>query len=169
MENRYQTSDKKAITIKAITPKGIEGSILSAPITHKTPQLLKLLTGGSAASNPLLDEDFKAEVIRARENPEPVKPVAAKDGGTQINITTELVSQWLPKISERFRLCSCPRCQAELTVEALDMIRPVIVRVKSESDLERARKLKADKQQGVLMQLIRLAVSKRDAPKHDKK
>lgn len=128
---------------------------------------MKLLTGGAQASNPLLDEDFKAEIIRAQENPEPVKPVPSENGGTEINITSELISQWLPMVMKRFNLCCCDRCCAEATVEAFDTIRPVIVRVRNDADLKRAQKLKADRQQSVLMQIIRIAVERKKLPRHD--
>lgn len=137
--------------------------------THKTPELMKLLTGSPAASNPILDEDFKAEIIRARENPEPVRPQPDNNGGTEINITSELVSQWLPRVMKRFNVCCCGRCSAEATVEAFDRIKPVIVKVRSDADLKRARNIKADRQQEVLMQLIKLVTARRGMPIHEKK
>ena len=138
------------------------------PKTHKTPQLMKLLTGGSQVSNPILDENFKEEIIRSRENPVPVKPVPSDDGGTEINITSELISQWLPLVIKRFNVCACGRCTAEATVEAFDKIRPIIVKVKSDIDLHRAQKLKREKEQSVLMQLIRIISPRKKLPRHDK-
>ncbi|MCI7767724.1 MAG: hypothetical protein MSJ26_07095 [Oscillospiraceae bacterium] len=135
--------------------------------THKTPQLMKLLTGGSQVSNPILDENFKEEIIRSRENPIPVQPVPSDDGGTEINITSELISQWLPLVMKRFNVCTCGRCTAEATVEAFDKIRPIIVKVKSELDLQRAQEIKLDKEQTVLMQLIRLMIPRKKLPRHD--
>lgn len=129
---------------------------------------MKLLTGSAVISNPLLDESFKEEIIRERENPSPVKPVKSKDGGTEINITSELISRWLPRVMERFNVCCCDRCSAEAMVDAFDAIRPVIVKVRSDADLKRAQKLKADRQQSVLMQLIRLVLARKKIPKHDK-
>ena len=136
--------------------------------THKTPQLMKLLTGGSQVSNPILDENFKEEIIRSRENPIPVKPVPSDDGGTEINITSELISQWLPLVIKRFNVCGCGRCTAEATVEAFDKIRPTIVKVRNEEDLNRAQELKAEKEQTILMQLIRLIIPRKKLPNHDK-
>lgn len=138
------------------------------PKTHKTPQLMKLVTGGSKVSNPLLDENFKEEIIHSRNNPTPVQPVPSDDGGTEINVTSELISQWLPLVMKRFNLCTCGKCSAEATVEAFDEIRPVIVKVRSETDLERAQKIKLDREQSVLMQLIRIAVKRKALPRHDK-
>ncbi|MBQ5332990.1 MAG: hypothetical protein J6K92_07000 [Oscillospiraceae bacterium] len=135
--------------------------------THKTPQLMKLLTGGSQVSNPILDENFKEEIIRSRENPVPVKPVASDDGGTEINITSELISQWLPLVMKRFNVCTCGRCTAEATVEAFDKIRPIIVKVKSDIDLQRAQDMKLEKEQSVLMQLIRIIIPRKKLPRHD--
>lgn len=138
------------------------------PKTHKTPQLMKLLTGGSQVTNPILDEGFKEEIIRSRKNPSPVKPVPSTDGGTEINITSELISQWLPLVMKRFNVCCCSRCSAEATVEAFDKIRPIIIKVKSDADLKRAQKIKLDKEQSVLMQLIRMIIPRKKLPRHDK-
>ena len=137
------------------------------PKTHKTPQLMKLLAGGSQITNPILDENFKEEIIRSRNNPSPVKPVPSNDGGTEINITSELISQWLPLVMKRFNICSCSRCSAEATVEAFDKIRPVIIKVKSDADLKRAQQIKLDKEQSVLMQLIRIIIPRKQLPRHD--
>ena len=137
------------------------------PKTHKTPQLMKLITGGSKVSNPLLDENFKEEMIRSRNNPAPVKPVPSDDGGTEINMTSELISQWLPLVMKRFNVCSCEKCYADARVDAFDEIRPVIVKVKSEADLERAQKIKLDREQSVLMQLIRIVVKRKKLPRHN--
>ena len=52
-------------------------------------------------------------------------------------------------------------------VDAFDEIRPVIVKVKSEADLERAQKIKLDREQSVLMQLIRIVVKRKKLPRHD--
>lgn len=139
------------------------------PKTHKTPQLMKLLKGSSGVVNPIIDENFKEEIIRSRENPEPVKPKPSAKGGTEINVTSELISQWLPLVVRRFNLCTCDRCYAEMTVEAFDRIKPVTVAVKSDSDLKRAQKIKSEEEQPVLMQLIRLAVERKKLEKHDKK
>ena len=139
------------------------------PKTHKTPQLMKLLIGGSGVSNPILDENFKEEMIRSKEAPAPVKPVPSAEGGTEINITSELISQWLPVVMKRFNVCTCGRCSAEATVEAFDKLRPVIVKVKNDSDLKRAQKLKLDKEQSVLMQLIRIVIPRKSLPRHDNK
>ncbi len=137
------------------------------PRTHKTPQLMKLLTGGASVSNPILDKSFKDEIIRSQANPVPVKPMPAKEGsGTEINITSELITQWLPKVMERFNMCLCDRCRAETAVECFDSIRPIIVKVRSDSDLKRAQRLKADRERGVLMQIIRIAIKRKAAPRH---
>ena len=138
-----------------------------APKTHKTPQLLRMLTGGASVSNPILDETFKEEIIRSEKNPEPVKPMPAADGGTEINVTAELVSQWLPLVIKRFNLCNCSRCSAEATVEAFEVIKPVIVKVKSDADIKYAQKIKSEKERAVLMELIRLAVARKKLPRHN--
>ena len=135
--------------------------------THKTPQLMKLLTGSSDVTNPFLDEDFKAEVLRAEQHPEPVKQIPTEDGGTQINITSELISQWVPKVMGRFNICSCKRCTAEAMIEAYDMVKPVIIRVKSDADIKYAEKRKSEEQQNVIMQIIRMAVKRKSLPRHD--
>lgn len=141
---------------------------MSSGRSHKTPQLMKLLTGSNNVSNPLLDEHFKQEIIKAQKNPEPVQPRQAA-GGTEINITSELISFWVPKVMERFNICKCDRCNAEMTVEAFDRIKPVIVKVKSDADIKRAEKMKSDRQQEVLMEIIKLAVRRKSLKRHDDK
>lgn len=137
------------------------------PKTHKTPQLMKLLTGSSGVINPIIDEKFKEDIIRSKENPEPVKPRPSSNGGTEVNVTSELISQWLPLVIKRFNLCSCDRCNAEMTVAAFDSIKPVTVEVRSNSDLKRAQEIKSSEEQPVLMQLIRLAIERKKLKRHD--
>lgn len=129
---------------------------------------MKLLTGSSAASNPILDEEFKQEIIQAQKNPAPVNPLPDDNGGTEINITSELISQWLPKVMQRFNVCRCDRCSAEATVAAFDCIKTVKVNVKSDADLKRAQKIKAERQQEVLMMIIKLVTARRGLPHHDR-
>lgn len=138
------------------------------PKTHKTPQLMKLLTGGSRAANPILDEEFKEEIIRAQKKPQTVKPQKAADGGTEINITSEIIHEWISKVMKRFNVCCCDRCSTEATIEAFDKIKPVIVRVRSDADLKQAQKMKADMLQEILMQLIRIIIARKSLPRHDK-
>lgn len=139
-----------------------------APKTHKTPQLMKLLTGNADITNPFLDENFKAEILYAQQHPEPVQPVKTDDGGTEINISSELISQWVPKVMKRFNVCACERCCAEAMIEAYDYVKPIIVRVKTDADVKKAEQLKSDEQQNVIMQLVRLAVKRKTLPRHDK-
>ncbi len=127
---------------------------------------MQMLTG-MPASNPILDEEFKEEIIKAGEEIEPPKVVRDRDGRTQINVTSELVSRWLPKVIERFNICKCERCRAEITIRAMDDIRPIIVKVHSDEDIQRAASLKADRQHMVLMQLIAIAAERRSMPRHD--
>lgn len=136
--------------------------------SHKTPQLMKLLTKGSSVTNPLLDEQFKEDIIRSRKNPRPVQPVPSGDGGVQINVTAELISQWLPLVMQRFNVCCCERCSAEASVEAYDAIRPVVVKVRSDKDLQRAAAIKKDKEKSVLMSLIAIMAKRRNLPVHQR-
>lgn len=126
-----------------------------------------MLTGEPNTVNPILDESFKEEIIKAADNPEPVQPVAGADGRTQINITQELISQWLPRVVERFNICACGRCRAAITAKAMEDVRPIIVRVYDDSDIRHAALLKASRQHVILMQLIRIAVERRDLPRHN--
>lgn len=138
---------------------------ISTPKTHITPRMMEMLTG-LPASNPILDESFKEEIIKAQNEPEPPRLERDSEGRTRINVTSELVSQWLPKVVERFNICKCERCRAEITVRAMDEIRPIIVNVHSDNDIKRAARLKADRQHSVLMQLIGIAAERRDLPRH---
>lgn len=136
------------------------------PKTHKTPQLMKMLTGGSTTVNPILDENFKEEIIRASKAPQTVTPKPSRDGGTEINVISEIISEWVPAVIKRFNICGCDRCSAEFTVKAFNEISPVIVRVRSDADLKKAQQIKADKLQPTLMQLIRIAAERRNLPRH---
>ncbi|MGN0666177.1 MAG: hypothetical protein ACI4KF_06585 [Huintestinicola sp.] len=134
--------------------------------SNKTPQLMRLLNGTGGPVNPILDETFKEDIIRARENPRPMKPLPQNDGTAEINITSELISEWLPVAMKRFNCCTCDRCSAEAAVAAFDTINPVIVRIRNDSDLKRARHLKEEKTQSVLMSLVSICVKRKAMPKH---
>lgn len=127
-----------------------------------------MLLGNSRPANPILDDAFKDDVIYRRSKAAASAPVQNGEvKETKVNVTSELISEWLPAVLKRFGCCTCDRCSAQAAVEAFDSIRPIVVRVKSEKDLERVRKVKDSNRQSVLMALVRIAGQRRKLPKHD--
>lgn len=127
---------------------------------------MRLLTGSDGPVNPIIDETFKEEIIRSKENPRPMVQKQNPDGTAEINITSELISEWLPVAMKRFNCCTCDRCSAEAAVEAFEEISPVIVKIRTDSDLKRAEKLKEEKRQSVLMALVKIAVKRKSLGRH---
>ena len=141
----------------------LEGmGILMDRRTNKTASVMRLLTGSGTAANPMLDEEFKKEVIVPRE-----KELLRNNGReVVINITSELISKWLPEALKRFGCCCCDLCLAEASVEAFDRIPPLEIRIKSDKDLKKAEKLKADNLSKVMMTLVQIAVERKKLKKH---
>ena len=90
--------------------------------TNKTAPLLRLLTRSETGdiTNPIMNEDFKQGVIYVRT----MEPVIEKPEAVEINIISELISEWLPQTIKRFNGCDCAVCRAEITVSALNEIPP---------------------------------------------
>ncbi len=137
--------------------------------TNKTPAVLRMLTG-EKAENPMLSREFKEDVIRPIEelrkrSPDSVNHVRT-GSETEINITSELVAEWLPSVLERFNCCKCPRCYAEASVLAFDRIKPVKIKIRRAGDLEKADRLKEESRRKVIMSLVSVAAERRKLPKH---
>lgn len=139
--------------------------------SHKTEAIMKLLTGGNIALNPMLDNEFKQAVFSLRRENEPIKKPAEpqkKVLPAEINITTELITEMLPQILQRFGCCKCNICFAEAMSAALDTIEPIKVKIRSEADVKRADALKIKHRSGVMSALVKLGISRRSLPKHNK-
>ncbi len=144
---------------------------------------------GDKEENPLLNDEFKRDVIdpieklknsgsqkttapisssapmgQAAEN---AKQTPAVFKETEINISTELISEWLPSTLKRFKCCDCPRCAAEASAEAFRVIEPVKFTVRSPEDLEKAKELKEEYKRKIMMKLVSIAVARKALPIHN--
>ena len=134
--------------------------------TNKTAHVLKLLTNSdeSIKENPILNEEFKDEMIHSRSASEkkndPDVPKAI-----EMNIIAELVQENLPAVLERFRCCSCQICRAEITVAALNQISPQYAYATNGSYNE-VNKLKDKYRAGVVSTLVKLAIQLKNNPIH---
>lgn len=120
---------------------------------------MRLLTKNKTAANPILDSDFKEKKITVRKK-------SAREGGTEIDVAGELVTEYLPKVLDRFRCCRCPVCYAEALSEALENSPVITIKVNGKEDLKRADDLKHKSRRDVLRVLIRLAIKRRNFEKH---
>ncbi|MBP1561772.1 MAG: hypothetical protein J6C96_11125 [Oscillospiraceae bacterium] len=128
--------------------------------TNKTDAVMRLLTGKKTASNPILDSGFKEEKITAREK-------KAHANGAEIDITSELVTELLPQVLKRFNCCACALCYADAMTEALDTIPTLRIKINGKEDLKRADKMKRESRKEVMLGLIRIAISRKQLPKHE--
>lgn len=121
---------------------------------------MRLLTGKKTASNPILDSGFKEEKITVREK-------NSHANGAEIDITGELVTELLPQVLKRFNCCSCAVCYAEAMSEALDTVPTLRIKINGKDDLKRADKMKKESRKEVLLALIRMAIVRKQLPKHE--
>lgn len=148
---------------------------MSESKTHKTESVMRLLTRSesNSAKNPILDDKFKQENILAEqiEKEADIKPTVHKvpqtGTGVEINVTSELISEWLPAVLKRFNCCTCSLCRAEASVEALEKLTSMKVTVRTEEDMKRADELKESAKRRVLTELIRIAIARRSLIKHE--
>ncbi len=130
---------------------------------------MRLITGTRTAVNPMIDENFKEEVIKPIGKTKDAPAVNSRpfDGEeTVINITAEVVSGWLPEALRRFGCCTCPRCMADASAEAFAKLPAVKFRVKTREDLAEADRLREQNKQNIMMNLVRIAVARKELPKH---
>lgn len=141
------------------------------PKTNKTAQVLRLLTKSeeNTPENPIINEEFKEEVIHSR-TPAPKKKAspAEETSEKKINVVAELVTDWLPQTLRRFKCCDCDVCVAETTVKALNEIPPKYVIINNEEDAKLAERIKEECRPEVLKTLVRLAIAAQKNPKHRK-
>lgn len=127
--------------------------------SNKTDAVMRLLTGKKTAANPILDSDFKEKKITVRKK-------SAREGGTEIDIAGELVTEFLPKVLDRFRCCRCPVCYADAMSEALEKSPVMTIKINGKEDLKRADDLKHKSRRDILRVLIRIAIKRRNLEKH---
>lgn len=158
-------------------------------ISHKTEAVMKLLTGGNLAVNPMLDNEFKQSVIEMRStsavpNDAPEEPVRSekeitmhKTGSEQkktlpaseICVSSELITEILPDALKRFHCCTCGKCFAEAMADALEAIPYISVKVREPGDLKKAEELKSGSRKEVMKEIIKIAIARRGLPRHDEK
>lgn len=127
--------------------------------SNKTDAVMRLLTGKKTAANPILDSNFKEKKITVRKK-------SAREGGTQIDIAGELITELLPRVLDRFRCCRCPVCYADAMSEALEKSPVMTININSKDDLKRADDLKHKSRRDILRVLIRIAINRRNMEKH---
>lgn len=154
-------------------------------ISHKTDAVMKLLTGGNLAVNPMLDNEFKQSVIEMRSSSAPEKTeeetvraekeitMHRSSGGrksapaSEICVSSELISEILPVALKRFHCCTCGKCFAEAMADALEVIPYISVKVREPDDLKKAAELRSGSRREVMRGIIRIAIARRGLPKHN--
>lgn len=147
--------------------------------TNITAPVLKLLSNTVVTNveNPLINKEFKEEVIAGRHSSsvplkEPVPaPVAVKKTEpaiqeVTINIISELVRDLLPEAISRFRCCSCDKCRAEMTIQALNSLTPKYVNIKNDADLKKLERIKEENKQLVIKALVPIVLKNKNQPGH---
>ena len=149
-------------------------------LTHKTEAVMRLLTGSNIAVNPMLDNEFKQSVIEmhsggkpehadedtAREQTIVMEPAPKAPEVTEINVTSELITEILPRVLERFKCCTCGKCFAESMTDALSAVDSVSVKVYNQLDLQRAEELKTKNRSAVMNSIVKIAIGRRMLPHH---
>ncbi len=128
--------------------------------TAKTDRLLGMLDGGEHAT-------FMNPAVKAPEK-ENVPPVFVKsDIGTQyVNIPFLLINEQLGSIMERFNCCTCEKCVAAVTAEALRNIPQTIVRIKRQSDVDAVNRAASDMRSEAIRIITKSVMSVKAMPKH---
>ncbi len=127
---------------------------LSSKKTNKTSSVMKLISKGRSAANPIIDEKFKEEVILPKSKQED-KPAKSETG---INIIEELVQEWLPETMRRFNCPDSDIWKAELTVKALNILPPKYVPVNGTKDYANIQNIKEKYKKQVINTLVKLAI-----------
>lgn len=142
----------------------------AAKVTHKTDAVMKLLTGKSTATNPIIDNEFKQSVIEMHTNTqktaEKAEPKTKESEAAEICVSSELITELLPIALKRFNCCTCDRCFAEAMADALDAVPYLSCRVRTPQDKKKADEMKKKYTRSVTNEMVRLAIARRTLPKH---
>lgn len=138
--------------------------------SNKTDSVMKLIMG-NRSPNPIIDKEFKEDIIRPIEEQKTRAAISAAvpeahSDPTEMNITAELISGWLSPVLERFGCCRCSRCIAEASVTAFERLPVIRVKVQNNDDLEKARRIKEENKSKAIMVLIGIASERRKLPSH---
>lgn len=144
--------------------------------TNKTAHVLKLLTNSefSTKENPILNEEFKDEMIlnRSGSDRKTEKNDTVKNNQTQqanslgINIISEIIQENLPTVLERFRCCNCEKCRTHIAFTALNQIPPQYANTNDKNSSEVMR-LKQKYKNGVVTVLVKIALQIKNNPIHN--
>ena len=144
----------------------------AAKTTHKTEAVMKLITGKSVATNPIIDNEFKQSVIEMHSNSKnPAKknePKSKSPETTEICVSSELITELLPAALKRFNCCSCDRCFAEAMADALDSVPYLSCKIRTPQDKKKADEMKAKYTRSVTNEMVKIAINRRALPKHSK-
>lgn len=142
----------------------------AAKVTHKTDAVMKLLTGKSTATNPIIDNEFKQSVIEMHTNTQKsakkAEPKTKESEAAEICVSSELITELLPIALKRFNCCTCDRCFAEAMADALDAVPYLSCRVRTPQDKKKADEMKKKYTRSVTNEMVRLAIARRTLPKH---
>lgn len=127
-------------------------------LSHKTDAVMRLITGGSTATNPIIDNEFKQNVINSM----------AENEVPEVCISSELVSELLPVALKRFNCCSCDRCYAEAMADSLDAVPYVSCKIAGFNDRKKAADMKNKYRKSVLNEIVRVVIGRRTLPRHTK-
>jgi hypothetical protein len=133
--------------------------------SHKTPALMKLLTGGSVFGNPFLDDTFKADTSLPGVKPPPVRTYNPGEE-FDLDVITELATEFLPIAIERFGCCRCERCFADMLSDIIDRCPHALIKIRSKDDFLRAEYLKGHHRNAVLRVVVSVAIKYRKRKKH---
>ncbi|MCX7657579.1 MAG: late competence development ComFB family protein [Oscillospiraceae bacterium] len=134
---------------------------MSGKKTNKTSSVMKLISKGKGAANPIIDEKFKEEIILAKDKPDTSK------NETGINIIEELVQEWLPETMKRFNCPDSDIWKAEITVKALNILPPKYVPVNGAKDYANIQNMKEKYKKQVINTLVKLAISSKKGENSD--
>lgn len=127
-------------------------------LSHKTDAVMRLITGGSMATNPIIDNEFKQNVINNM----------AEHEAPEVCISSELVSELLPIALKRFNCCSCDRCFAEAMADSLDVVPYASCKITGLNDRKKAADMKNKYRKSVLNEIVKVAIGRRTLPRHTK-
>ena len=144
--------------------------------TNKTAHVLKLLSNSEnlTKENPILNEEFKDEMIIKRNKSEKIEEriqapqsiSQQQDKKVGVNIISSLIDDNLMPVLERFRCCTCELCKSQITVLALNQIPPQYIYV-SDSSSNEVKKLKEKYKTSVVTVLVKIALQIKNNPIHN--
>lgn len=136
--------------------------------THKTEPLMKLLnrSGGSQIENPIINNDFKHDVIHAKPDQRKPQQEQSQTNSKGVNVIAELIDELLPEAVDRYKCCKCDVCMAEMTVEILNSVSPKYVNIDTPDGLEQLEKAKSEYREEVIKNMVSIVIKRRANPKH---